>query len=148
MCQSVSVSAANFSLVIVSYPPHPPPPLPRPSLPSLSPLLTSHRQALSDFCSDPNTFVLNSTQFNTGTGAGTHRPPDKPWLLFTRHGAYDSRWSPQSHVMTARCSFVLLFPRPPFRRAGLLPDLQQAHEQSLPAGNVIFAVTCRASITE
>uniref|UniRef100_A0A8C3ANL7 Protein tweety homolog n=1 Tax=Cyclopterus lumpus TaxID=8103 RepID=A0A8C3ANL7_CYCLU len=27
--------------------------------------------ALSDFCSDPNTFVVNSTHFNTGTSSGT-----------------------------------------------------------------------------
>lgn len=30
-----------------------------------------HHQALSDFCSDPNTFILNTTQFNTGTSSGT-----------------------------------------------------------------------------
>lgn len=29
------------------------------------------RQALSDFCSDPNTFILNTTQFNMGTSSGT-----------------------------------------------------------------------------
>lgn len=34
-------------------------------------LAFSFWQALSDFCSDPNTFILNSTQFNTGTSSGT-----------------------------------------------------------------------------
>lgn len=32
---------------------------------------TARPQALSDFCSDPNTFVLNSTQLNTATSSGT-----------------------------------------------------------------------------
>lgn len=31
------------------------------------------------------------------------------------------------------CALVFFWP---FRRAGLLPDLQPAHEQSVPAGNV------------
>lgn len=38
---------------------------------SLSLSLLLHCQALSDFCSDPNAFVLNSTNFNTGTSSGT-----------------------------------------------------------------------------
>uniref|UniRef100_A0A8D3ANW8 Protein tweety homolog n=1 Tax=Scophthalmus maximus TaxID=52904 RepID=A0A8D3ANW8_SCOMX len=33
------------------------------------PVTLLHRQALSDFCSDPNAFVLNSTNFNTGTSS-------------------------------------------------------------------------------
>lgn len=58
------------------------PPLTRPSsVPSLLPRLPAPprppRQALSDFCSEPNTFILNTTQFNIGTSSGnsTHVPP-------------------------------------------------------------------------
>lgn len=43
-----------------------------------------HLQALSDFCSDPNTFVINSTQFNTATSSGsvsTMHCPSLTWLV-------------------------------------------------------------------
>uniref|UniRef100_A0A665VVY7 Protein tweety homolog n=1 Tax=Echeneis naucrates TaxID=173247 RepID=A0A665VVY7_ECHNA len=37
-------------------------------------------QALSDFCSDPNTFVINSTNFNTGTSSEKLFIPLTCWL--------------------------------------------------------------------
>ncbi|CAJ1062405.1 protein tweety homolog 1 isoform X1 [Xyrichtys novacula] len=42
--------------------------------------------ALSDFCSDPNMFVLNSTQFNSGTSSGTvfNLPLHKQHSLLTQ----------------------------------------------------------------
>uniref|UniRef100_A0A3Q2YFN2 Protein tweety homolog n=1 Tax=Hippocampus comes TaxID=109280 RepID=A0A3Q2YFN2_HIPCM len=42
--------------------------------------------ALSDFCTDPNTFVLNSTNFNTGTSSGTHCQPPHHTHTHTQNG--------------------------------------------------------------
>eukprot|EP00063_Salmo_salar_P035409 XP_014010244.1 PREDICTED: protein tweety homolog 1-like isoform X2 [Salmo salar] len=40
-----------------------------PTLPLFPLYLSLHLQAVSDFCTDPNTFVLNSTHFNSGTSS-------------------------------------------------------------------------------
>lgn len=80
-----------------------------------------HCQALSDFCSDPNTFVLNSTQFNTGTSSGN--------VSVSNSSNYDG--SILLYILPSYVLMVLCL-----RCAGLLLDLQPAHEQSVPAGNV------------
>lgn len=110
MCQSASVST-NCSLVIILS-------LFFILLSSFLPLPVTllHRQALSDFCSDPNAFVLNSTNFNTGTSSGTRRT--RPCARATLSGREMHCTPPpptvlmsaELNIMTAKCShfFFLL----------------------------------------
>lgn len=125
------------------------------SPPLTLPVTLLHCQALSDFCSDPNTFVLNSTNFNTGTSSGTqstkHKLPEELCVLFFISAIHTLYTLPDcDDVSTTQYNDSLMFPHLfycaliccvlvfcwPFRCVGLLPDLQQAHEQSVPAGNV------------
>lgn len=153
---SWSLCLQMFSYLIISLAL----PLPHSHYP---PVILSHsprhsHQALSDFCSDPNAFVLNSTQFNSGTSSGTDSLSEQRFLenlvVFHACHALDLPPAPnvlllaESNIMTDDCFHIfsycalifcaLLFCWPP-RRVGLLPDLQQAHEQSIPAGNATSA---------
>lgn len=62
-------------------------------------------QALSDFCSDPNAFVLNSTQFNSGTSSGTDSLSEQHFLE-NRFVSHACRALDLPRTSTPKCAFA------------------------------------------